>query len=121
MMYKEFIELIGGEKISCEDYQKVETVYMYHPLIGEVEPKKQILKFWKLGGMALINDMLNTAEAIKDKQSKINSLEHEIDMATRESQEKVELVWINLNQKIAVYNESIKQLKKELSNLTGIK
>ena len=30
MMYKEFIELIGGEKISCEDYQKVETVYMYH-------------------------------------------------------------------------------------------
>ena len=121
MMYKEFIELIGGEKISCEDYQKVEVVYMYHPLIGEAEPKKQILNFWKLGGMALINDMLNTAEAIKDKQSKINSLEHEIDMATREAQEKVELVWINLNQKIAVYNESIKQLKKELSNLTGIK
>ena len=114
MMYNEFIELIGGEKISCEDYQKVETVYMYHPLIGEVEPKKQILKFWKLGGMALINDMYSRAQQISVMQQKINDFECQIEQTRAKTQEEINDILSASDKKVEELKVKIDGYKKTL-------
>lgn len=56
MMKQEFEQRIGAE-VTPEEYKIIERVYMWHPSIPNVGGKDVIAQLWKIGGMALIEDM----------------------------------------------------------------
>lgn len=68
MMKSEFESIFGGP-VSTDDYDKIETVYLYYP---GIEYKEEIAKLVKIGGMLLINDMLGRAKAIKKLEDEIS-------------------------------------------------
>lgn len=71
MMKSEF-EAMSGTKISKENYEMVETVYMYYP---RIETKDQIVAIYKLG-MVAINDLFPRAKELKEIEFKITELKN---------------------------------------------
>lgn len=65
-MMKEEFEKFVGETVSNEDYNVIETVYIWHPSISEVSGKDQISSIYRQFGMPVINDMLETAMYAKE-------------------------------------------------------
>lgn len=70
MMKQEFESLIG-KQVSDKDYEMIDRVYTFHPAISEVEGKKQIVDFYNAGGMALIRDMLETANIMSSLEKEL--------------------------------------------------
>ena len=65
-----------GKEISEKDYSIIEYVYNFHPSISNTEGKTQIAELYKLGGMRLIRDMVQTAtqaEALENKIRETNA------------------------------------------------
>jgi len=65
--FGKFNEMLKGEglqPVNFDDYLTIETVYSLHPLIKGPECLQQILAFYKMGGMALMNDMGNRARKL---------------------------------------------------------
>lgn len=60
MMKSEF-EVRIGHAVTPEEYEMIEMVYMYHPIIKNANGKDTLVQVYKLGGMALITDMYGTA------------------------------------------------------------
>ncbi len=69
-MTKEEFETKVGREVSPEDYQKIELVYMFHPLISET---CEITEIYKHGGIGLIEDMEHTASRARFLKSEIKS------------------------------------------------
>ncbi len=69
--------------VSAEDYAVIERVYAFHPIIDEVDGKDQIAQLYKLGGMALINDMVSRAEEAQQLKNEISHCRMEIEEAQR--------------------------------------
>ena len=65
-MMKEEFEKFVGETVSNEDYNVIETVYIWHPSISEVSGKDQISSIYRQFGMPVIHDMLETATYAKE-------------------------------------------------------
>lgn len=82
MMKHEFESRIKAT-VSAEDYAVIEKVYAFHPIIAEVDGKDQIAKLYKLGGMALINDMVSRAEEAQQLENEISHFRREIEEAQR--------------------------------------
>ena len=57
--------------VSAEQYQTIEYVYQYHPVIDTVKGKDQIAQLWEIGGVRLMLDMLPTAQQAADLESAI--------------------------------------------------
>lgn len=70
MMQHEF-EALADTKVNRENYERIETVYMYYP---GIETKEQIVALYKMGMMA-IHDLLPRAEELKKIESEINTLQ----------------------------------------------
>lgn len=64
MMKQEFEQRIGAE-VTQEQYRMIEHVYMWHPSIPNVGGKDVIAQLWKIGGMALIEDMDDRCVALE--------------------------------------------------------
>ena len=77
-MLKYEFEKILGKNVGDEEYKLIEYIYMYHPLIPEVDGKKKIVEYYKLGGMTLMYDMKPTADKAKEHEIKIQKLKFEI-------------------------------------------
>jgi hypothetical protein len=82
MMKHEFEARIKAT-VSAEDYVVIEKVYAFHPIIDEVDGKDQIAQLYKLGGMALINDMVPRAEEAQQLENEIFHYRREIEDAQR--------------------------------------
>lgn len=65
MMKHEFEKRVGVV-ISDSSYAIIEKVYTWHPAISNTEGKDQIATLYKLGGMPMINSMVETAEIMQD-------------------------------------------------------
>ena len=62
------------QEISNEDYRTIETVYTWHPAIGEVTGKEQIAGIYMYGGMGVIRDMLPTAAKARRIEGELQAL-----------------------------------------------
>lgn len=65
-----------GREVSEKDYTVIEYVYNFHPVISNTEGKVQIAELYKLGGMRLIRDMVQTAiraETLENRIRKTNA------------------------------------------------
>lgn len=58
--FKSYLENPDVE-ISSADFEKIHTVYQYHPI---AKTRLDVARFYDIGGMILINDMLPRAKAI---------------------------------------------------------
>ncbi len=80
MMQNEFEKIIGAE-VSTSDYETIEKVYTWHPVIKDTTGKQQIADLYKIGGMPLIRNMMEAAEIMKsldDEERKIKDMLHKI-------------------------------------------
>ena len=80
MMKHEFEQIIGSE-VSTNDYEIIEKVYTWHPTISNTTGKQQIADLYKIGGMPLIKNMVETAEimqSLDDEERKIKDILHRI-------------------------------------------
>ena len=68
MTKQEFEQRIGAQ-ISRQDYNIVEEVYMWHPLIPNAGGKDKIAELYKLGGMTLMQDMFARAQQLEQKDA----------------------------------------------------
>ena len=85
MMKHEFEERIGRE-VTEKEYKVIEQVYTWHPAIDNCKGKEQIAAIFLAGGMAVIQDMVETAEMAKkiyyerhELEAKINALKERSD------------------------------------------
>lgn len=116
-MMKEEFEGLAGKPVTVEEYDKIETVYMFHPLINDVGGKNQIVNFWRLG---VIADMYVRAQAIKELEdderdcvSNITTLKRELDdqIATiREKYEKQIAAAVKDKEKVIREREQLQKL-----------
>lgn len=60
-------------QITTEDYEVIETVYMYHPAIGEANGKEQIVELVGNYGMVIIRDMLPRAQQMQDLEEELRT------------------------------------------------
>lgn len=77
MMKQEFEEKIGCT-ITEEAYRVVEIVYMYHPVCDCIHAKERAAELWQIGGLAIFRDMLPRAKKCRDLESRIQTLEAEV-------------------------------------------
>ena len=81
MMKEEFEKRIGHE-ICYEDWETVETVYMNHPSIDNVQGKDQLAHLYRNYGMIIIEDMRLRAEKVENvkiRQQNLRNKKHQID------------------------------------------
>lgn len=74
MMINEFTELVG-KTISADDYNTIETVYMYYP---GIETKTDIANIYKIGGMLMVKDLFKRAAAIMEATNRKLEAERQI-------------------------------------------
>ena len=70
-MTREEFESLARVKVSEEEYDAIETVYVYHPSISDTMGKQQIANLYSEYGYRIILDMLPSA-------TKAQSLEREL-------------------------------------------
>ncbi len=78
MMKSEFEKLIGKE-VTPEDYEKIETVYNFHPSIDNVKGKEQISSLYLSGGMGVIGAMLPGARFARLVDNELQLMRLEIE------------------------------------------
>lgn len=88
MMQAEFEKIIGSP-VKNEEYDAIEFVYMWHPSISDTEGKHQIASIYRLGGMAVINDMTKRAELNKEIQEMMDECSKKMEYLQKK---RVELV-----------------------------
>lgn len=71
MTKQEFEELYGKE-VGKTQYDVIEEVYTFHPIIKNVGGKEQIATLYKMGGMRLMYDMLPTAREAKRFENELS-------------------------------------------------
>ena len=75
-MKQEFCKLVGidPEVFPNEDWEKIEAVYLDHPIIRNVDGKQQVADIYKKMGMLVINDMYErvlTIRCIENEKKRI--------------------------------------------------
>ena len=108
MTKQEFEQRIGAQ-ISRQDYNVVEKVYMWHPLIPNACGKDKIAELYKLGGMTLMQDMFARAQQLEQKDSDLRR-----EYATlREKRDEIRAESQKLGEQITELSEKRKQLYRK--------
>lgn len=68
-----------GGKITDEDYNAIEFVYMFHPAIDESDGKEQIVDLVGNFGMRIVFDMFPTARKAKSIEAAIAGTREQLD------------------------------------------
>jgi hypothetical protein len=102
MNKQEFCELTGLEyhNISEDNFNVINTVYAYHPVISDVHGKEEIAALYKKGGMGIIRDLLATASEIAEAESRIQ--QNNVLLENLESEQKKEMDFVIQRQRDAV-------------------
>lgn len=73
MMKTEFEDLIHGV-VTDEEYELIETVYMWHPEIRNTSGKEEVAELYKSFGIIIFKDMYPRAMKLKEIDEEIRSL-----------------------------------------------
>ena len=102
MMKSEFIEILAeidpGYTVPTEkEFIDIQTVYNYHPLIGN---KEKIVRLWAEYGNILIKDMLPRADQIREAEQAVDEARYKVEEAKRILQERrdyLDKLWKSLS------------------------
>ena len=70
-MTRQEFENLAGVSVSVDDYKVIETVYVWHPCISEVNGKDEIVKLFQWGGMRIMHDMFWAATKTRDLREEL--------------------------------------------------
>lgn len=73
MMKNEFENLIH-KSLTDEEYELIETVYMWHPAIRNTSGKEEVAELYKSFGLIIFKDMFRRAMKLKEIDEEIRSL-----------------------------------------------
>jgi hypothetical protein len=73
MTKSEFKDLIHGS-VTDEEYELIETVYMWHPAIRNTSGKEEVAELYKSFGIVIFYDMYPRAMKLKEIDEEIRSL-----------------------------------------------
>ena len=73
MMKNEFEDLIHGS-VTDEEYELIETVYMWHPAIRNTSGKEEVAELYKSFGIVIFYDMYPRAQKAKEIEEHIRLL-----------------------------------------------
>lgn len=80
MQKSEFLEMIGkGKHISDAEYKVIETVYQWHPSIGNTSGKEDVAALYNGFGMAILYDMLPRAEKNRELTNQLSHAKTEVE------------------------------------------
>lgn len=74
-MTKQEFENMACATVTAEEYKIIEKVYTWHPAIRNTDGKNQIATIFLAGGMAVIQDMVETAEMAMEIDNERRKLE----------------------------------------------
>lgn len=74
MMKTEFEDLIHGS-VTDEEYELIETVYMWHPAIRNTSGKEEVAELYKSFGIVIFYDMYPRAKKAKEIEVNIRMLD----------------------------------------------
>lgn len=87
MMQCEFESLITAPAPTDEQYEVIEKVYTYHPLIGTSGGKQQVAALYDLMGYSIFEEMLPKADERMELETQISSVRSEIRKKEQELKE----------------------------------
>lgn len=73
MTKSEFEDLIHGS-VTDEEYELIETVYMWHPAISNTSGKEEVAELYLRLGLVIFKDMYTRAMKLKEIDEEIRSL-----------------------------------------------
>ena len=73
MMKTEFEDLIHGS-VTDEEYELIETIYMWHPAIRNTSGKEEVAELYLSFGLVIFKDMYPRAMKLKEIDEEIRSL-----------------------------------------------
>jgi hypothetical protein len=112
----EFCKATGTkyESIDEDDWNTIQTVYNFHPMISDTKGKNEIAALYKKGGMGLLTDMFGTADEISCRESNIQlasvekeKIQKQFDTNLKELNAKYEDEFWQMNEKIRSNRNSI--------------
>lgn len=77
-MTKEEFEDRVGKKVPLRHFQLVNKVYSFHPIISEVEGKKQVAELYREFGILIFIDMEETADAAMQLEQEITIAQNQL-------------------------------------------
>jgi hypothetical protein len=77
MMKHEFENLVG-KKVTPEEYDIIETVYVNYPCIHHTTGKKQVAELYKTFGIRIFEDMLPRAKKVYELVIQIRTKESQL-------------------------------------------
>lgn len=93
MIKKEFEDMIG-QIVSDRDYEIINKVYQFHPMVNEVSGKEEVAELYKSFGLAIFYDLLPRAERncdlekqLRFAQARVRHLEQEMEKLRQDSGE----------------------------------
>lgn len=86
-MQKQEFEQRIEQPISDADYELIEFVYQFHPVVSETSGKDEVAELYKSFGMPIFRDMKPRAEMAKELEEKIRKCRSELERLTEELQD----------------------------------
>ena len=99
----ERVKTVKYEDIDSTDWDVINTVYAYHPMISDVKGKDEIAALYKKGGLGILKDMFGTAKDIADNESKIQR-----NVVALENLKKAQK--IEMNELVAAHHLAVQEL-----------
>jgi hypothetical protein len=87
-MIKEEFENFIGKQVSDKDYEVIDRLSAFLPTTCEEEGTRQIASVYNVGGMALIRDVLETADIM-------NSLKKELEKVVADFEKVLKIMGLN--------------------------
>ena len=68
-----------GHNPTDEQWEKINAVYMNHPMLSEDFGKDELAYLYNIGGMKIINGMFKTVQDIQRKEAEIKTAERDLE------------------------------------------
>ncbi len=86
-MQKSEFEKMIGHSVSDADYEVIEMVYQWHPVVKETSGKDEVAELWKSFGITIFLDMFPRAKKACELQKKLCHAQSEVESIKKEIKE----------------------------------
>lgn len=116
MLREEWTALTGHDP-TPEQWGIINTVYTWHPVICNVDGKKQMQALFKTGGYPLIKSLHQDAQLAQDIEVWIRNAHAEYERNTAALRDEIACLEAAINAARIKYQKTTEELKAQLDNL----
>jgi hypothetical protein len=119
----EFTDRVPGlkyEDIDAENWDIINTVYAYHPIISDTNGKKEIADLYKKGGMGIMNDMYSTAKMLQDNESQIQRNSVVFEKMVKEHKDELDALLKKHRDELQVIKDDTATANEIMADINGL-